>query len=467
MYAGVVTFLISAACLIMMRVPKSAAQGITAENKSIFGVFGELADGFRYILQHKKTMQIIGLMLLFWSCGTVVVNGLTGIVNVHYNLGLQWHGYFMAVLGVGMVLGAASCSLARRGIPKEVGIAWAMLLVGIFLGLFSVVTHPWIGLAFLTMGAFFGAVLLVSLDTLLQRIVPNYVRGRVMGVKDLVSMAGLVSAAIPLAFWTGIDDHIRLVLTGMSCVVVLAGIALIATYYRSQYLPVSLSIAVRFVRGYLMFFKGFEWGNAARIPIKGPVIFVANHSTAYDPFLMQAASKHRMIQFMMAKEYYEIKWLKWFFKWMRVIPVNRTGNDTSSIRTAIRALKDGACIGLYPEGKISTDGRMNPGRPGVALLALMSGATVVPAYIRATKPHQGMAKDFLSTDKVTIFFGRPIRFDDLKGHGEEARTQATERIISAIKALRERYETDPFRRTDAEVKEVEKAEGTGVEPALG
>jgi 1-acyl-sn-glycerol-3-phosphate acyltransferase len=450
MYAGAITFILSALCLVMMRIPPAAARGIKVEGASIGHVFKELADGFRYIFQHKRTMQIVGLMLLFWSCGTVVMNGLTGIVTKYYDLPLPWLGYFLALLGVGMILGAASCSLARRGIPKEIGIAWAMLLVGVFLGLFSVVTNPWVGLVCLMLGSFFGAVLLVSLDTLLQRIVPNFVRGRVMGVKDLVATAGLVSAAIPLAFWQGIDEQIRLVLTAMSCVVVVAGILLIAHYYRSQYLGVRLSILVRFTRAYLSVFKKFERGNAARIPVKGPVIFVANHTTAYDPILMQAASTHRVIQFMMAKEYYEMKPFKFFYKWLKVIPVNRSGNDTASIRTAIRALKDGACIGMYPEGKISTDGRLNEGRPGVALLALMSGATVVPAYIRGTNVHAGMVGDFLKRGKVTIFFGKPLRFEDLKGHSEEARDEATRRIMAAITALRDRYETDPERRISAE-----------------
>src|SRR5262249_35153647 len=150
------------------------------------------------------------------------------------------------------------CSLARSGIPKEVGIAWAMVMVGVFLGLFSVVTNAWVGLICLMIGSFFGAVLLVSLDTLLQRIVPNYVRGRVMGVKDLVSTGGLVSAAIPLAFWNDVDTYIRLVLTVMSCVVLFVGVLLVMYYYREQHLPLPVAIARRIVSAYLSVWKKFE-----------------------------------------------------------------------------------------------------------------------------------------------------------------------------------------------------------------
>jgi 1-acyl-sn-glycerol-3-phosphate acyltransferase len=148
---------------------------------------------------------------------------------------------------------------------------------------------------------------------------------------------------------------------------------------------------------------------------------------------------------MMAKEYYLKKPLYWFYKSVKVIPVNRTGNDTASIRTALRALADGACIGMFPEGGISEDGRLREGRQGVALLALMSGATVVPAYIQGTRPHAGMLQDFLRFDKVTLYFGRPLRFDDLKGHGESARNAATGRIMAEITRLRDQYETNPDR----------------------
>jgi 1-acyl-sn-glycerol-3-phosphate acyltransferase len=221
-------------------------------------------------------------------------------------------------------------------------------------------------------------------------------------------------------------------------------------YYRRQPLPLMVAIARRIVVFYLSVFKKFDVGNAGRIPSAGPVIFVANHTTAYDPLCLQAASKHRLIQFMMAKEYYEKKPLNWVFKWLKVIPVNRSGNDTASIRTALRSLNEGACIGMFPEGKISDDGRMNEGRQGVALLALMSKATVVPAYIQGTSPYAGMVNDFLLRNRVTLYFGRPIRFDDLAGKRDEgAREVATKRIMDAIIALRDRFETNPERRISA------------------
>ncbi len=220
----------------------------------------------------------------------------------------------------------------------------------------------------LIVAAFFGAIMLVSLDTLLQRIVPDYIRGRVMAVRDQLANVGLVGVAVPLAISSALDGYIILILRIEAVVVFVIGVLLMIYYYRRQTLALPVAIARRIVVFYLAIFKRVSVGNAGRIPVSGPAIFVANHTTSYDPLCLQAASKFRLIQFMMAKEYYEKQPLNIIFRWLKVIPVNRTGNDTASIRAAaLRALGEGSCIGMFPEGKISDDGRMNEGRQGVAL----------------------------------------------------------------------------------------------------
>ena len=131
------------------------------------------------------------------------------------------------------------------------------------------------------------------------------------------------------------------------------------------------------------------------------------------------------------------------------------------LRAALRALKDGGVIGMFPEGKISLDGRLQETRAGVAMLALMSGATVVPAYIRGTRTHSGMVEDFRKRGRITLFFGTPLSFADLEGRSRdpEARETAARRIIGAIVALRDRYETDPARRLSQE--ELAQVEASG------
>jgi 1-acyl-sn-glycerol-3-phosphate acyltransferase len=446
MYVDAATFLVSGILLLAMK-GRALHTRSSAPRR---GFVSDFADGIAYLRRHKRALQIIMLLFLFWCCGGIILNGLTGLVTSKFHKDVHWFGYFLGLVGIGMMLGAASCSLARKGIPKEFGIGWAMILVGIFFFLFSVPRNWVVALVLLIVAAFFGAILLVSLDTLLQRIVPDFIRGRVMAVRDMIANIGLVGVAVPLAIDPNIDVYILLVLRIVAVTVFVVGILLLIYYYRRQSLPLAVSIARRICIFYLAIFKRFATGNAGRIPATGPVIFVANHTAAFDPLCLQAASKFRVIRFMMAREYYEKKALTWFFRWLQVIPVNRTGNDTASIRTALRALAEGSCIGMFPEGGISDDGRLLEGKQGVALLALMSGATVVPAYIQGTQPHTGMIKDFLIFNQVTVYFGRPLRFDDLAGKRDDAARQVvTDRVMAAITALRDRYESNPDRRVSS------------------
>jgi len=150
-----------------------------------------------------------------------------------------------------------------------------------------------------------------------------------------------------------------------------------------------------------------------------------------------------MIRFMEAREFYDKKPLTFIYRALRVIPVNRTGNDTASIRTAIRELSNNGCIGIFPEGRISDDGLLHEARQGVALLALLSGAPVVPAFIQGTGGYSGMVRDFLRVNHVTLFFGPAIRFDDLRDRhrDKEAREIALKRIMDALADLAARAGT--------------------------
>jgi len=435
MFADAGTFLGSAICLVLMRIPKKVAEPAIAKKKA--NVFLEIAEGLRYIRHHQRVFQIILLMLLFWSCGTIILNGLTGIVTHTYHLKLYQYSYFMGVVGVGMIFGAASVSLFRHGFPKEIGIAWAMVATGVFLFGFSQTgTWPW-GLAFLIVSAAAGAVLLVSLDTLLQRIVPNFIRGRVMGAKDVITTLGLVSVAIPLALYDNIDEYIRLVLCVLSVVVVLVGLGLVVYYYRRQTLPVPVAIIRRLCMGYLTLWHRFQRLGACTIPTSGPVIVVANHTSGLDPLAMQVSSPRRVIHFMMAREYYEKAGMQWFFRAMGGIPVNRSGTEISSVRAALRALQEGKTIGMFPEGRISTTGEMLDARVGVAALVLMSGATVVPAYIAGTLRHESIGSDFKRRARISIRYGRPMAFkqDVPRARDKQALESITAQIMSAIGAL--------------------------------
>jgi len=213
-------------------------------------------------------------------------------------------------------------------------------------------------------------------------------------------------------------------------------------------LPASINLLRYVAKVYLALFKRFRIVGASQIPATGPVILVANHTAAYDPVCLQVACHRRLVRFMQAREYYEQRPVFYMLRWLQVIPVNRTGNDTASVRTAMRALQANGCIGIFPEGKISTDGEIHEARKGVALLALMTNATVVPAYLRGTRHFRSMARDFLHFNHVTLYFGTPIRFVDLAGQQRTPQLldAALQRIMAGVIALRDEQGPDSSRK---------------------
>jgi len=165
------------------------------------------------------------------------------------------------------------------------------------------------------------------------------------------------------------------------------------------------------------------------LPAKGPAILVCNHTSSLDPVLLQAAAP-RVITWMMAKEYMNIPGLRAFLRAIEPIPVERSGRDLAATRGALRALKDGKILGIFPEGRIETAPKLLDFQTGVALLAKKSGVPVYPAYLEGSLRGKGMMEAFFFPNRVTLAFGPPVQITD-----DESLEDATARIRAAVEAL--------------------------------
>jgi 1-acyl-sn-glycerol-3-phosphate acyltransferase len=189
----------------------------------------------------------------------------------------------------------------------------------------------------------------------------------------------------------------------------------------------------RFVRAFCTYFHQLELKSPCPIPAKGGGILVCNHTSSLDPVLLQAACP-RVITWMMAKEYAGIFGLGWFFKAIEPITVERSGRDMAATRAALRALKDGKILGLFPEGRIETGIELLEFQTGVALLAIKSGAPVFPAYLDGGQRRRGMAEAIVVPSHVTLAFGPPIVLGDGED-GREGLEEGTRRIRASVAAL--------------------------------
>ncbi len=177
----------------------------------------------------------------------------------------------------------------------------------------------------------------------------------------------------------------------------------------------------------------------SHLPRNGPGIVVCNHISPIDPILIQSACRDRLITWMMAKEYMELPVLGRVFKLLDVIPVDRGSRETGPLRAALRHLKDGRVIGIFPEGKISTNNQLLDFQTGVALMALRARVPVFPAYLDGTQRNKTMGQAFLQRSSSQLCFGPALVFDHLDT-SKQSVDQATAEIKAAIEILRNRVD---------------------------
>lgn len=140
----------------------------------------------------------------------------------------------------------------------------------------------------------------------------------------------------------------------------------------------------------------------------------------------------------MAKEYYEIPGLEWFFKQLQTISVERSGRDLASVRAAFRALSNGNVLGIFPEGRIETSRDLLPFQVGVALLAIKTGVPVFPAYLDGSQRNMKMIHAIFRPCTAYIAFGGPVDFDR-SSTSQEVLEAAAQKIANAVRDLRDKY----------------------------
>jgi 1-acyl-sn-glycerol-3-phosphate acyltransferase len=133
----------------------------------------------------------------------------------------------------------------------------------------------------------------------------------------------------------------------------------------------------------LLVFTKRDWRGVENLPAEGGVIVAANHVSEIDPLVLAHIlwDSRRPPRFMAKAELFRKAPLKWILEGAEQIPVYRRAADASAaLQPAVDALGRGECLIIYPEGSATRDPQMWPmkARTGVARLALLSGAPVVP-----------------------------------------------------------------------------------------
>ena len=183
----------------------------------------------------------------------------------------------------------------------------------------------------------------------------------------------------------------------------------------------------------------FRLTSAGRhhVPARGPVLLVANHQSVLDPALVGGAAD-RKLSFLAKAELFAIPLFGRLIRARTARPVRRGGADASALREALRTLAEGGALLVFPEGTRGPEGELRPAKAGAGMLAVLSGAAVVPVYITGSGRAWPRGRRWPRRSEVTVTFGPPLSF---VGDGTRARkeryAEASRVMRAAIAALRD------------------------------
>jgi 1-acyl-sn-glycerol-3-phosphate acyltransferase len=178
--------------------------------------------------------------------------------------------------------------------------------------------------------------------------------------------------------------------------------------------------------------------DEANVPGTGGVVLAANHLSFLDSVLLMY-SLPRQVSFLGKAEYLAAWPSRKLFPAAGMIPVDRSGRGVvQSLAWASNRLRTGGVVGIFPEGTRSRDGLLHEGHPGVAHLALRTGAPIVPVGIIGSDVAQPPgARVPARGATVRLRFGSPIdlgRWVDQPPNGA-TRREITAEVMDAIAAL--------------------------------
>jgi 1-acyl-sn-glycerol-3-phosphate acyltransferase len=146
-----------------------------------------------------------------------------------------------------------------------------------------------------------------------------------------------------------------------------------------------------------------------RFPRHGPAVVTANHIGIIDGPLM-AIFAPRPVHALTKIEMFEGR-LGRFLRLAGQIPLDRFRADPLAVRVAIRVLRDGGAVGVFPEGTRG-NGELDSFRHGSAYLAMVTGAPVVPlTFIGSREPGGRSASLPPEGARIDIVVGQPIPVD--------------------------------------------------------
>ena len=177
-----------------------------------------------------------------------------------------------------------------------------------------------------------------------------------------------------------------------------------------------------------------------KFPRHGPLIAIANHTGQIEVPLLFAHLQPRKLSGWAKAESWDNKFLNWVFGVWGIIPVRRGEADMHALKEALRALEKGVIFGVAPEGTRNYTGVLKRALPGTVIIALHSGAPIIPIAHWGGEVYLKNLKRFKRTD-FHIRVGEPFKLnvEGVKVTGEVRQQIVDEMMYRLAKLLPQEY----------------------------
>lgn len=372
------------------------------------------------ILAQAKASRPVWLSLLgiswFWFLGALYLSKLPTFASEVLGGDATVYTLLMTLFSLGVGLGSMLCE-KLSGSKVELGL---VPLGSIGLCLFGIdvyfatpaaaaVSMDWLAfvadhghwrlMADFTLIGVFGGFYIVPLYALVQsRAAPDF-RSRAIAANNILNALFMVASAAVAALLAALGVSIPQVL------LVAALLNLLVAAYIYTLLPEFLMRFLVWVATHTLYrirHQGLE-----HIPDEGPCVLVCNHVSFMDALIL-AGSVRRPIRFVMDHNIFKVPLLNFVFRTARAIPIAPAKEDPDAKRRAFdavaAALSEGEVVCIFPEGKITYDGEINPFKAGIEEIVARTPVPVVPMALC------GMWGSFFSRRYGAAMLSWPRRF---------------------------------------------------------
>lgn len=195
-------------------------------------------------------------------------------------------------------------------------------------------------------------------------------------------------------------------------------------------------IAKKILKLLFKIFFRLEITGAENCPGSGALIVASNHASFLDPIIAGVAAP-RALNFMARDSLFRNKIFGGILTSVNAFPLRREGADLGAMRLAIDKLCQGKAVLIFPEGTRSKYGNLGAPKAGIGLLAAMSGANILPCYIKGSIDVLPRRAVFPRFKKISVCIGKPVKFDK-DASGKEYYMQIAEKTMAAISELKNR-----------------------------